>query len=59
MEIHKTWIQPEQPTIYVRGEKTMAKVVTMGDHVKIIHPNNEKFIQADEPDVVYGGGEAT
>ena len=37
----------------------MAKVVTMGEiMVRLSTPNNEKFIQADEFDVCYGGGEA-
>ena len=37
----------------------MAKVVTMGEiMLRLSTPNNEKFIQADEFDVVYGGGEA-
>ena len=37
----------------------MAKVVTMGEiMLRLSTPNNEKFIQADEFDVCYGGGEA-
>ena len=37
----------------------MAKIVTMGEiMLRLSTPNNEKFIQADEFDVVYGGGEA-
>lgn len=37
----------------------MAKVVTMGEiMLRLSTPNNEKFIQADEFDIVYGGGEA-
>lgn len=37
----------------------MAKVVTMGEiMLRLSTPNNEKFIQADEFDVNYGGGEA-
>ena len=35
------------------------KVVTMGEiMLRLSTPNNEKFIQADELDVCYGGGEA-
>lgn len=37
----------------------MARVVTMGEiMLRLSTPNNEKFIQADEFDVCYGGGEA-
>ena len=37
----------------------MARVVTMGEiMLRLSNPNNEKFIQADEFDVCYGGGEA-
>ena len=37
----------------------MAKIVTMGEiMVRLSTPNNEKFIQADEFDINYGGGEA-
>jgi len=37
----------------------MAKVVTMGEiMLRLSTPGYEKFIQADEFDVVYGGGEA-
>ncbi len=37
----------------------MAKVVTMGEiMLRLSTPNNEKFLQADEFDVCYGGGEA-
>ncbi|MSS09796.1 sugar kinase [Clostridium sp. WB02_MRS01] len=37
----------------------MAKLVTMGEiMLRLSTPNNEKFIQADEFDVNYGGGEA-
>lgn len=37
----------------------MAKVVTMGEiMLRLSTPNHEKFIQADEFDVNYGGGEA-
>ncbi len=37
----------------------MAKIVTMGEiMLRLSTPNNEKFIQADEFDVCYGGGEA-
>ena len=37
----------------------MAKVITMGEiMLRLSTPNNEKFIQADEFDVCYGGGEA-
>lgn len=37
----------------------MAKVVTMGEiMLRLSAPNHEKFIQADEFDVNYGGGEA-
>ena len=37
----------------------MAKVVTMGEiMLRLSTPNNEKFIQADEFDICYGGGEA-
>ena len=37
----------------------MAKVVTMGEILlRLSTPNFERFIQADEFDVVYGGGEA-
>ena len=37
----------------------MKKIVTMGEiMLRLSTPNNEKFIQADEFDVCYGGGEA-
>ena len=37
----------------------MAKVVTMGEiMLRLSTPNNEKFIQSDEFDINYGGGEA-
>lgn len=37
----------------------MAKVITMGEiMLRLSTPGNEKFIQADEFDVNYGGGEA-
>ena len=37
----------------------MAKIVTMGEiMLRLSTPQNEKFIQADEFDVCYGGGEA-
>ena len=37
----------------------MAKVITMGEiMLRLSTPNFEKFIQADEFDVNYGGGEA-
>lgn len=37
----------------------MKKIVTMGEiMLRLSTPNNEKFIQADEFDVNYGGGEA-
>ena len=37
----------------------MAKVVTMGEiMLRLSTPNFEKFIQADEFDICYGGGEA-
>lgn len=37
----------------------MAKVVTMGETMlRLSTPNNEKFIQSDEFDVTYAGGEA-
>ena len=37
----------------------MAKVITVGEiMLRLSTPNNEKFIQADEFDVCYGGGEA-
>lgn len=37
----------------------MSKIVTMGEiMLRLSTPNNEKFIQADEFDVNYGGGEA-
>ncbi len=37
----------------------MAKIITMGETMlRLSTPNNEKFIQADEFDVCYGGGEA-
>ena len=37
----------------------MAKVVTMGEiMLRLSTPGNQKFIQADEFDVCYGGGEA-
>ena len=44
----------------MRKEYTkMAKVITMGEiMLRLSTPNNEKFIQADEFDVNYGGGEA-
>ena len=35
----------------------MAKVITMGEiMLRLSTPNNEKFIQADEFDINYGGG---
>ena len=37
----------------------MAKVITMGEiMLRLSTPNFEKFIQADEFDINYGGGEA-
>ena len=37
----------------------MARVITMGEiMLRLSTPNNEKFIQADEFDINYGGGEA-
>lgn len=37
----------------------MSKIVTMGEiMLRLSTPNNEKFIQADEFDINYGGGEA-
>ena len=37
----------------------MKKLVTMGEiMLRLSTPNNEKFIQADEFDINYGGGEA-
>ena len=37
----------------------MAKIVTMGYiMLRLSTPNNEKFIQSDEFDINYGGGEA-
>ena len=37
----------------------MKKIVTMGEiMLRLSTPGNEKFIQADEFDVNYGGGEA-
>ncbi len=37
----------------------MAQIVTMGEiMLRLSTPNNEKFIQADEFDINYGGGEA-
>ena len=37
----------------------MAKIVTMGEiMLRLSTPNNERFLQADEFDVCYGGGEA-
>ncbi len=37
----------------------MAKIVTMGEiMLRLSTPNNERFIQADEFDINYGGGEA-
>ena len=37
----------------------MAKVITMGEiMLRLSTPNTERFIQADEFDVCYGGGEA-
>ena len=39
--------------------RTMAKVITMGEiMLRLSTPNSEKFIQADEFDINYGGGEA-
>lgn len=41
------------------GDKKMKKVITMGEiMLRLSTPNNERFIQADEFDVNYGGGEA-
>lgn len=43
----------------MRNEGEMAKVVTMGEiMLRLSTPGNEKFLQADEFDVCYGGGEA-
>ena len=40
-------------------EKDMAKIVTMGEiMLRLSTPGNEKFIQADEFDINYGGSEA-
>lgn len=40
-------------------EVTQKKVVTMGEiMLRLSTPNNERFIQADEFDINYGGGEA-
>ena len=37
----------------------MAKIVTMGEiMLRLSTPNNEKFIQANQFDINYGGGEA-
>ena len=37
----------------------MAKIVTMGEiMLRLSPPGNEKFIQADEFDINYGGSEA-
>ena len=37
----------------------MAKVITMGEiMLRLSTPNNERFLQADEFDINYGGGEA-
>ena len=37
----------------------MAKIVTMGEiMLRLSTPGNEKFIQADEFDINYGGSEA-
>ena len=37
----------------------MKKIITMGEiMLRLSTPNNERFIQADEFDVNYGGGEA-
>ena len=37
----------------------MARVITMGEiMLRLSTPGNEKFIQADEFDINYGGGEA-
>ena len=37
----------------------MSKIITMGEiMLRLSTPNNEKFIQADELDINYGGGEA-
>ena len=37
----------------------MKKVITLGEiMLRLSTPNNERFIQADEFDVCYGGGEA-
>ncbi len=37
----------------------MARVITMGEiMLRLSTPNNEKFVQADEFDINYGGGEA-
>ena len=37
----------------------MAKIVTMGEiMLRLSTPNNEKFIQADEFDINYGGGDS-
>ena len=37
----------------------MSKIICFGEiMLRLSTPNNEKFIQADEFDVCYGGGEA-
>ena len=42
-----------------RNDIMAKKVVTMGEiMLRLSTPNNEKFIQADEFDINYGGGEA-
>lgn len=55
---------PKAPEAVVCGQKSISfkpgkKVVTMGEiMLRLSTPNNERFIQADEFDVNYGGGEA-
>lgn len=42
-----------------RNDIMAKKVITMGEiMLRLSTPNNEKFIQADEFDINYGGGEA-
>ena len=55
---------PKAPEPVKNGAKSISfkpgkKVVTMGEiMLRLSTPNNERFIQADEFDVNYGGGEA-
>ena len=50
---------PSAKSIDLPKQNKVKKVVTLGEiMLRLSTPNNEKFIQADEFDINYGGGEA-